>query len=43
MGPLRYYLVREVRLRSAALGLPVPIHEDDMVGNSTPRASSATA
>jgi hypothetical protein len=43
MGPLRYYLVREVRLRSAALGLPVPIHEDDMVGNSAPKASSATA
>ena len=43
MGPLRYYLVRQVRLRAAALGTPAPIHEDDMVALPAPKARSATA
>jgi hypothetical protein len=43
MGPLRYFLVRQVRLRAATLGHPVAIHEDDMVAPSAARTSSATA
>lgn len=42
MGPLRYYLYRQVRLRAAALGvvLPHPLHEDDV---PLPAARGATA
>ena len=30
MGPLRYYLYRQVRLRAERLGLAVPLHEDQV-------------
>jgi hypothetical protein len=32
MGPLRYHLYRQVRLRALALGRPVDLHEDGMAG-----------
>lgn len=40
MGPLRYYIYRQVRLRAAALGLTLPLHEDDV---PLPVARSTTA
>jgi hypothetical protein len=43
MGPLRYFLVRQIRLRAAALGQPVAIHEDDLFAPSVARSTPATA
>jgi hypothetical protein len=43
MGPLRYYLVRQVRLRAAALGTPVAVHEDEMVGAPASKSTPASA
>jgi hypothetical protein len=30
MGPLRYYLYRQVRLRAERLGIPMTLHEDQV-------------
>jgi hypothetical protein len=30
MGPLRYYIYRQVRLRAERLGLPMALHEDEV-------------
>ena len=37
MGPLRYQIYRQVRLRAAALGVTVPLHEDELLRTSQPR------
>ena len=39
MGPLRFHLYRQVRLRAAALGLPFALHEDELL--LTPQARPA--
>jgi hypothetical protein len=39
MGPLRYQLYRQVRLRAAALGVSLPLHEDELL--LTPQARPA--
>jgi hypothetical protein len=31
MGPLRYQIYRQVRLRAAALGVTLPLHEDELL------------
>ncbi len=38
MGPLRYYVYRQVRLRAQGLGLSVPLHEDDVPETAGPGA-----
>jgi hypothetical protein len=38
MGPLRYYIYRQVRLRAERLGIQVPLHEDQV-----PETARATA
>jgi hypothetical protein len=42
MGPLRYHLYRQVRLRAAALGLAAPLHEDELLP-AAPDVPSPTA
>jgi hypothetical protein len=37
MGPLRYQIYRQVRLRAAALGVTLPLHEDEMLPISQAR------
>jgi len=39
MGPLRYQIYRQVRLRAAALGIDLPLHEDELL--LTPQARPA--
>ena len=39
MGPLRYQIYRQVRLRAAALGVTLPLHEDELL--LTPQARPA--
>jgi hypothetical protein len=39
MGPLRYQIYRQVRLRATALGLMPPLHEDDLLPTQQARAA----
>jgi hypothetical protein len=39
MGPLRYQLYRQVRLRAAALGIAMPLHEDELLPTQQARAA----
>jgi cellobiose-specific phosphotransferase system component IIB len=39
LGPLRFYLYRQVRERSEALGLPVEVHEARIAGGEGPPAA----
>jgi hypothetical protein len=36
LGPLRYHLYRQVRLRAEALGLDVDVHEDEVLAQTRP-------
>jgi hypothetical protein len=38
VGPLRYYLYREIRLRAESLGFDIGFHEDEIL-NRTPALS----
>jgi len=38
LGPLRFHLNRAVRLRAAALGVPVAVHEDSVLSSLEPLA-----
>jgi len=40
MGPLRYQIYRQVRLRAAALGLALPFHEDELLSTPTVRPAA---
>ena len=37
MGPLRYQIYRQVRLRAATLGITLPLHEDELLPSLQPR------
>lgn len=37
VGPLRFHIYRQIRLRAALLGHSVPFHEDDLLSRSTAR------
>jgi hypothetical protein len=36
LGPLRFHLYRQVRLRAEALGLDVELHEDEVLAQTRP-------
>jgi hypothetical protein len=42
LGPLRFYLYRQVRERAEALGLPVDVDETKIGGENTPAALEAS-